>query len=54
MRKQIYETFKHIVVREVTIMKPNSVKQYKSARLEQLQAVFENLHSETKLVMHLF
>ena len=36
--KQIYETFKHIVVRDVTIMKPNSVKQYKSARLEQLQA----------------
>ena len=48
MGKQIYKTFKHIVVTDVTIMKPNSIKQYvleESARLEQLQAVFEDLNS---------
>ena len=43
MGKQIYKTFQHNVVTDVSIMKPNSIEHYEVeewAGLEQIQAVF--------------
>ena len=51
---QIYETFLHNVVTDVSIMKPNSIEHYELEQLDglkQVQAIFKDLESKTTLIM---
>ena len=50
--EKIFEVFQHLAMNNITLIKPNYIKQYvKTNKMDKLYDVFRNLDNETQLIL---